>query len=78
LQECTTKSTAPRSNASRKVVVNTPVVPSRSIGATDISPGVATVTRTDAWPHRAPNCRAIRPAWARASGLPQVPSRSGR
>ena len=68
----------PRSNASRKVVVNTPVVPSRSIGAVDSSPGVATVTTTDARPHRSRNCRATQPAWASASGLPRVPSRRGR
>jgi hypothetical protein len=38
LPEWTTRSTAPRSSASRRVVVNTPVVPSRSIGAVDSSP----------------------------------------
>ena len=78
LQEWTTKSTAPRSNAARRVVVNTPVVPSRSIGAVDSSPGVTTVTTTHGWPHRSRNCRAIQPAWASASGLPRVPSRNGR
>jgi hypothetical protein len=62
LQEWTTRSTAPCSNASRKVVVNTPVVPSRSIGAVDSSPGVAIVTTTVGWPHCSRNCWAIRPA----------------
>jgi len=78
LQEWTTRSTSPRSSVSRRVVVNTPVVPSRSIGAVDSSPGVATVIRTAGRPHWSRSCRAICLAWASASGLPRVPSRSGR
>src|SRR5205823_13048101 len=44
----------------------------------DSSPGVATVTRTASRPHCSRSCRAIQPAWASASGLPRVPTRSGR
>ena len=77
LHECTTRLTSPPSNAARKVVVNTPVVPRRSTGAAERSPGVAIVTRTQVRPHRSRNSPATWRAWASASGLPRVPTRSG-
>jgi hypothetical protein len=58
--------------------MNTPAVSSRSIGALDSSPGVAIVTRLVAGRTTHAAAERARPAWASASGLPRVASRSAR